>query len=311
MTGKLPLGFVSAILPDSSLDHVLGTAGTLGFDCVELMCWPPGDADRRYAGVTHIDVLSLDSQNDLKQRLADSDVSVSGLGFYPNPLAADLDAAAAAVEHIKRVISACAELDVPVMNTFIGRNPTLSVDENWGRCLETWGPLVEWAESHDVRIGIENCPMLFTRDEWPGGHNLATSPAIWRRLFSDLPSPHLGLNYDPSHMVWLMMDPLAPLAEFSERLVHIHAKDVTIDQDRLDDVGILATPVEFHTPVLPGRGTIDWNRFLAALAGCGYQGPVCIEVEDRAYEATAELRIEALRESLRHLRDASATPQDL
>mgnify|MGYP003925513063 FL=1 len=304
MTSRFPLGFVSAILPDSSLDDVLDTAHTLGFDCVELMCWPPGDADRRYAGVTHIDVLSRDSHHDLKQRLADSDVSVSGLGFYPNPLAADLDAAAAAVEHIRRVIAACAELEVPVMNTFIGRNPTLSVDENWGRCLETWGPLVEWAQSHDVRIGIENCPMLFTQDEWPGGHNLAMSPAIWRRLFTDLPSPHLGLNYDPSHMVWLMMDPLAPLEEFSDRLVHIHAKDVTIDRDRLDDVGILATPVEFHTPVLPGRGTIDWNAFLAALAGCGYQGPICIEVEDRDYEATAELRVEALRQSLEHLRDA-------
>tara|TARA_B100000809_G_C15028624_1_gene491114 strand:+ start:238 stop:1161 length:924 start_codon:yes stop_codon:yes gene_type:complete len=306
MTSRFPLGFVSAILPDSSLDDVLDTAHTLGFDCVELMCWPPGDADRRYAGVTHIDVLSRDSHHDLKQRLADSDVSVSGLGFYPNPLAADLDAAAAAVEHIRRVIAACAELEVPVMNTFIGRNPTLSVDENWGRCLETWGPLVEWAQSHDVRIGIENCPMLFTQDEWPGGHNLAMSPAIWRRLFTDLPSPHLGLNYDPSHMVWLMMDPLAPLEEFSDRLVHIHAKDVTIDRDRLDDVGILATPVEFHTPVLPGRGTIDWNAFLAALAGCGYQGPICIEVEDRDYEATAELRVEALRQSLEHLRDAAA-----
>jgi len=304
MTSRFPLGFVSAILPDSSLDDVLDTAHTLGFDCVELMCWPLGDADRRYAGVTHIDVLSRDSHHDLKQRLADSDVSVSGLGFYPNPLAADLDAAAAAVEHIRRVIAACAELEVPVMNTFIGRNPTLSVDENWGRCLETWGPLVEWAQSHDVRIGIENCPMLFTQDEWPGGHNLAMSPAIWRRLFTDLPSPHLGLNYDPSHMVWLMMDPLAPLEEFSDRLVHIHAKDVTIDRDRLDDVGILATPMEFHTPVLPGRGTIDWNAFLAALAGCGYQGPICIEVEDRDYEATAELRVEALRQSLEHLRDA-------
>ena len=304
MTSRFPLGFVSAILPDSSLDDVLDTAHTLGFDCVELMCWPPGDADRRYAGVTHIDVLSRDSHHDLKQRLADSDVSVSGLGFYPNPLAADLDAAAAAVEHIRRVIAACAELEVPVMNTFIGRNPTLSVDENWGRCLETWGPLVEWAQSHDVRIGIENCPMLFTQDEWPGGHNLAMSPAIWRRLFTDLPSPHLGLNYDPSHMVWLMMDPLAPLEEFSDRLVHIHAKDVTIDRDRLDDVGILAAPVEFHTPVLPGRGAIDWSRFLAALSECGYRGAVCVEVEDREFESTVELRIEALRLSLEHLRDA-------
>lgn len=300
----LSLGFVSAIFPDASLDGVLATTVDLGYDCVELMCWPPGAADRRYAGVTHIDVDAIGSGEDLKQRIANSGVTVSGLGFYPNSLAEDESLASDAVEHIRRVISGCAQLDVPVMNTFIGRNPSLSIDENWGRCLDTWGPLVEWAESHDVRIGIENCPMLFTHDEWPGGHNLAISPTIWRRLFSDLPSPHLGLNYDPSHLVWQMMDPLAPLAEFSDRLVHIHAKDVTVDQDRLDDVGILATPVEYHTPVLPGRGTIDWTAFLATLSDVGYQGPVCVEVEDREFEASPELRIEALRLSLEHLRNA-------
>ncbi len=300
----LSLGFVSAILPDASLDDVLATADTLGFDCVELMCWPPGDADRRYAGVTHIDIDSLGTGEELKTRLADSNVTVSGLGFYPNPLAADTQVASNAVEHIRQVISGCATLGIPVMNTFIGRNPTLSIDENWGRCLDTWGPLVEWAQSHDVRIGIENCPMLFTRDEWPGGHNLAVSPAVWRRLFADIPSQHLGLNYDPSHMVWQHMDHLAPLAEFSDRLVHIHAKDVTVDKDRLNDVGILATPVEFHTPVLPGRGTIDWNTFLAALGNVGYQGAVCVEVEDREFEASHDLRLEALRQSLQHLRNA-------
>jgi len=304
-TPQLPLGFVSAILPDASLDRVLTTAGDLGYDCVELMCWPPGDADRRYAGVTHINVDTIGNGDELKAQIADSGIAVSGLGFYPNPLAADQATATAAVEHIRRVITGCAALDIPVMNTFIGRNPTLSIDDNWNRCLDTWGPLVEWAESHNVRIGIENCPMLFTRDEWPGGHNLAISPTVWRRLFSDLPSPHLGLNYDPSHLVWQMMDFLAPLVEFSDRLIHIHAKDVTVDRERLDDVGILATPVEFHTPVLPGRGTIDWAVFLAALVDAGYRGPVCVEVEDREFEGSEELRLESLRLSLEHLRNAS------
>ena len=305
MTSIFPLGFVSAILPEATLETVLQTAAELGYDCVELMCWPPGDADRRYAGVTHIDVDAIDTPSDLQRQLSDSGVTVSGLGFYPNPLSPDPAAASVSVEHIRRVITGCASLDIGVMNSFIGRDPTRSIDDNWSRCLDTWGPLVEWAESHGVRIGIENCPMLFTTDEWPGGHNLAVSPAVWRRLFTDLPSTALGLNYDPSHMVWQQMDPLGPLAEFAERLIHVHAKDVVIDRDRLDDVGILATPLEYHTPVLPGRGSIDWTAFLAALADTGYRGAVCVEVEDREFEASDERRIEALRLSLKHLRNAS------
>jgi len=305
MTSIFPLGFVSAILPDATLETVLRTAAELKYDCVELMCWPPGDADRRYAGVTHIDVAAIDTSGDLQRRLSDSGVTVSGLGFYPNPLSPDPAVASVSTDHIRRVIAGCASLDIGVMNSFIGRDPTRSIDDNWSRCLDTWGPLVEWAESHGVRIGIENCPMLFTTDEWPGGHNLAVSPAVWRRLFTDLPSAALGLNYDPSHMVWQQMDPLGPLAEFGERLIHVHAKDVIIDRDRLDDVGILATPLEYHTPVLPGRGSIDWPQFLAALAETGYRGAVCVEVEDREFEASDEKRIEALRLSLEHLRSAA------
>ena len=305
MTSIFPLGFVSAILPDATLETVLRTAAELRYDCVELMCWPPGDADRRYAGVTHIDVDAIDTPGDLQRRLSDSGVAVSGLGFYPNPLSPDPAVVSVSIEHIRRVITACASLGIGVMNSFIGRDPTRSIDDNWSRCLDTWGPLVEWAESHGVRIGIENCPMLFTTDEWPGGHNLAVSPAVWRRLFTDLPSAALGLNYDPSHMVWQQMDPLGPLAEFAERLIHVHAKDVIIDRDRLDDVGILATPLEYHTPVLPGRGSIDWPQFLTALAETGYRGAVCVEVEDREFEASDERRIEALRLSLEHLRSAA------
>ncbi len=305
MTSPFSLGSVSAILPDASLNEVLRTASELRYDCVELMCWPTGKADRRYAGVTHIDVVAIDeaTYRDLAGCIEDSGVAISGLGYYPNPLAAERDQAQAAVEHIRRVISACAELGIPIMNTFIGRDPSLSIDDNWGRCLDTWGPIVEWADAHRIRIGIENCPMLFTADEWPGGHNLAISPAVWRRLFTDLPGTALGLNYDPSHLVWQQMDPIAPLGEFAERLVHVHAKDVLIDRERLDTVGILATPLEFHTPRLPGRGNINWCDFLQALADTGYRGSVCVEVEDRDFETSNESRLDALRRSHLHLHE--------
>jgi len=191
---------------------------------------------------------------------------------------------------------------VPIVNTFIGRDPALTVDENWPRMLEVWRPLLALAEDQGVTICIENCPMYFTRDEWPGGKNLATSPAIWRRLFADLPSPNLGLNYDPSHMVWQGMDPVAPIAEFGARIHHLHAKDARLDRARLNEVGILAHPLAFHTPKLPGLGDVPWGALFAALTDAGFDGPVCVEVEDRAYEGSLARRHAALDQSRAYLR---------
>jgi sugar phosphate isomerase/epimerase len=300
----MKLGFVSAILPELSLEEVVDFAAAEGFDCVEVMCWPVGKAERRYAGVTHIDVsdLSADDARRINERLAAKGVTISGLGYYPNPLAPDEAEAQVYVDHIKKVIQAAAMLGVNQMNTFIGRDWTRSVEDNWPRFLEVWPPLIEFAEAQGVRIGIENCPMFFTGDEWPGGKNLAYAPAIWRRMFEAIPSPSLGLNYDPSHLAWLMIDYLEPLWEFGERIYHVHAKDVRVDRHRLDEVGILATPLEFHTPKLPGLGEIDWGRFFSVLSDVGYEGPVCIEVEDRAYEGSLARRKAALVQSARYLR---------
>ena len=300
----MELGFVSAILPDLSLQEVVGFAADEGFSCVELMCWPKGKAERRYAGVTHIDVTDFTEAEaaEVKGLLASVGVSVSGLGYYPNPLAPDLEEAQVYIDHLRRVISAARLLGVGVVNTFIGRDWTKSVDDNWPRFKEVWVPLVGFAEDHGIRIGIENCPMLFTADEWPGGKNLAHCPAVWRRMFEEIPSQSFGLNYDPSHLVWQQIDYVAPLWEFGDRIFHVHAKDARVDGERLDDVGILATPLEYHTPKLPGLGDVDWGRFLSVLGDVGHDGPVCIEVEDRAYEGSLESRKTALRQSATFLR---------
>ncbi len=301
----MKLGFVSAILPDLDLDGVVRFASAEGFDCVELMCWPVGRAERKYAGVTHVDVVGFNAHaaSKVKETLQRYGVAISGLGYYPNPLDPDPAVARAAVAHIKKVIRAAAMLGVNQMNTFVGRDWTRSVDENWPAFLKTWKPLVAFAEDHGVRIGIENCPMLFTRDEWPGGKNLAHCPAVWRRMFEEIPSEHFGLNYDPSHLVWQQTDWLAPLREFRNRIFHVHAKDVRLLKDRLNDVGILATPLQYHRPCIPGLGEIDWGRFVGALMDIGFEGPVCIEVEDDAFGRTLEGRQRALRTAARHLRN--------
>lgn len=300
----MQLGFVSAILPELSLEDVLRFAAETGFDCVEVMCWPVGKAERRYAGVTHLDVSDFDAAAAARVRkLCESTgVAISSLGYYPNPLVADEAESAVYVRHLEKLIRAARLLGIGRATTFVGRDPQKSVDDNWPRFLKTWKPLIALAEKEQVRVGIENCPMLFTRDEWPGGKNLATTPAVWRRMFQDIDSPNFGLNYDPSHMVWQQMCYLKPLRDFTAKLFHVHAKDVRIDKHRLDEVGILAHPNEYHTPKLPGLGDVDWGKFVSVLGDVGYTGPVCIEVEDRAYEGSLELRKLSLRQSHQYLR---------
>jgi sugar phosphate isomerase/epimerase len=299
----MKLGFVSAILPEYTLEQVMSFAAEAGFSSVELMCWPPGRAERRYAGVTHLDVteLSPDAIKRVRDLVDRQGVEISGLGYYPNPLTPDRAEAESAIAHLYVLIDAAAALGIGAVNSFVGRDPALSVEANWPRFLEVWRPLVAHAEERRVRIGIENCPMLFTADEWPGGKNLATSPAIWRRMFAEIPSPSFGLNFDPSHLIWQQMDYLSPLLEFRDRLVHIHAKDARIDRTSLDAHGVLSYPKLWHTPKLPGLGDVRWGAFLGVLADAGYDGHVAIEVEDRAFEGSLEKRRESLIISRRFL----------
>jgi len=284
----LDLGFVSAILADNSFEEVVDFAAENKFKCVEMMCWPKGKAERRYAGVTHIDVTALDDQKtaQLKTYLDHKEIYISGLGYYPNPLDPDQEQAEVYIAHIKDIIRAAAKLGIPVVNTFIGRDPSKSVAYNMDRFKEVWPGIIKAAETHGIKIGIENCPMLFTADEWPGGKNLAISPAIWDQMFEAIPSDNFGLNYDPSHLVWMQMDEVQPLYDYKEKLHHIHLKDVKVYQDKLDKVGILAHPLEYHSPKIPGLGDVRWRDFFSALTTVGYKGPVCIEVEDKAYEGS-------------------------
>ena len=299
----MKLGFVSAIVPDLSLKEVAGLAAEEKYSCVELMCWPLGKVLRRYAGVTHLDVVNFKKSD--AARVTDimtaADIEISGLGYYPNPLTPNHEEAKVYIGHIRKVINAARLLGVDVVNTFIGRDWTKSVDDNWQRFRKVWRPLVKYAEDRGVRIGIENCPMFFSNDEWPSGKNMAHSPAIWRRMFEDIDSPHFGLNYAPSHLVWQQIDVVKPLYEFADRIFHVHAKDARVDIDRLNDVGVLAIPSEYHTPKLPGLGDVNWSGFFAGLNDIGYVGPVCVEVEDRAYEGTLERRKQSLRLSRQYL----------
>jgi sugar phosphate isomerase/epimerase len=300
----IQLGFVSAILGDLSFDEVIDFASESGFSCVELMCWPSGKADRKYAGVSHLDVASLEDNEigRIKNKLVQKKISVSGLGYYPNPLHPDKTKADFYIDHIKKVIDAAVKLDLGIVNTFIGADPSKHDDDNFEKFREIWPSIVQYAEQKNIKIGIENCPMFFTRDEWPSGNNLAHSPALWRRIFEAIPSKHFGLNYDPSHLIWQMMDYTKPIFEFSDRIFHVHLKDARILWEKIGDAGILTTPLNLHTPKIPGLGDIDWGKFFSALYEAGYNGPACIEVEDKSFEGSLENRKTALLQSRNYLR---------
>lgn len=291
----MQLGFVSAILPDLNLEQVLEFAGQEDYDCVEIMCWPVGKADRKFAGVTHIDVAGFDTAKakSVHELCEKHGVFISGLGYYPNILVDNADESRTYVDHLKQVIDAAQTLGLKNVNTFIGRDQWKNVDDNLAKFADIWPAIIQHAEQADIKIGIENCPMLFSNDEWPGGTNLASSPAIWRRMFETIQSDHFGLNYDPSHMVLQFMDYVGPIYDFQHKLFHLHAKDMRIEHDKLNELGNLVQG--WSTPKIPGFGDVDWNRFVAACGDVGYDGPLCVEVEDDAFSETLEKRKQSLR----------------
>lgn len=301
----MKLGFVSAILDQSNYEEMMDIASDLGFQCVEVACWPQGKAERRYAGVSHIDadrVLADDTYaKHILDYAAEKGVEISSLAFYPNTMDGDLDKRSAAVSHLKTLIKASHKLGVGMVTTFIGRDQTKNVEENLELVKEVWPSIIQLAEEQDVKIAIENCPMLFGPDQWPGGQNLMTTPAIWKKVFEILPSNNLGLNYDPSHFVWQMIDYIKPLYDFKEKIFHVHYKDIKIYPDKLNQEGIMAYPLNYMSPKLPGYGDVDWGRYVSALTDIGYDGYTCIEVEDKFFEGTKEKVLDSLILSKRYM----------
>lgn len=303
----MKLGLVSAIADTMNYEEMIDLVAENGLECVEVACWPAGKAERRYAGVSHIDAdRVLEDAAYAKHVLdyaAQKGVEISSLAYYPNTMDGDLEKRAAAVEHLKKLICASAALGVNMVTTFIGRDQTKTVEENLELVKEVWPPIIALAEEKGVRIAIENCPMLFGADQWPGGQNLMTTPAIWRKVFEILPSANLGLNYDPSHFVWQMIDYIQPLYEFKDKIFHVHYKDIKVYPDRLQQVGVMAYPLDFMSPKLPGLGDVDWGKYVSALTDIRYDGYTCIEVEDKAFEGSVEDVKKSVALSTRYLRN--------
>jgi sugar phosphate isomerase/epimerase len=287
----MKLGLLSSAFPSWTLEQFVDFAAGSGFEMVELACWPRERATRRYAGVTTLDVETLDKEGAKRvcDLLAQRNLEISSLAYYPNPLHPDPEVRAHAIEHLKKVIEAAALLDVPIVGTFIGKDKDKTVAENLDDFAVAWPSIVRFAADHGVKIAIENCPMIFSYDEWPGGNNLASTPAIWRQMWQIIPDANFGLNLDPSHLIWQMIDYERVVRDFAPRIFHVHAKDMHIDRDGLYENGVLSLGMGWQVPRLPGLGDIDWGRFIGALYLGGYDYAISIEHEDRAFEKTEDL----------------------
>lgn len=286
----MQLGILTAPFEGMALGEVAAWAGSSGFAAMEVACWPAsGGEKRRYAGTSHINVENLSTSQgaEITSELAGLGISISGLGYYPNPLHADADHRDEVIGHLTKVISAASTMEVPVVNTFLGGNRALTVDENWTRAMEIFNPIVAHALASGVRLCFENCPMIFSHDEWPGGHNIAYSPKIWRRIFEQW-GDMVGMNFDPSHLIWQFIDQTRFIKEFGGHMAHVHAKDVMVDRDGLYENGVMSTGMGWQIPRLCGLGDVDWSDFFSGLYRAGYDGPVIIEHEDRDFEGTEE-----------------------
>lgn len=300
----MKLGLVSAILPDLTFEQVIDYAAQVGFSCVEVCCWPKGKAARRYAGITHIDIEGITRQqmDHYLEYAGSKGIEISSLAYYPNPMDPDPEARQVAIDHLMRLIDVSAQMGVNMVTTFIGKDKRKTVEENLDLYEELWTPILRHAEAKKVRIGIENCPMYYTKDEFPGGNNLASTPYVWREMFRRIPSEYLGLNYDPSHPYLQRFDYIQPLYDFRDKIFHVHFKDIKIYQDKLDEYGVFSYPALWHSPKLPGLGGVDFAAFCSALNDIRYQGFACIEVEDKAYEGSLEDVKSGIEQSYRYMK---------
>ena len=301
----IKFGLLTAILDGWTFEEAVDIAAEMGFSCLEVACWPEGKAERRYAGVSHINAERVLVDDDYAKHIlevaAAKNIRISSLAFYPNVLDPDQEKSEDAIAHLKALIKASSKLGVGMVTTFIGKDQHKTLEENIELFKHVWPDIISLAESCNVKVGIENCPMLFGPDQWPGGQNLMCTPAIFRRLFEIIPSPNFGLNFDPSHYVWQQMDYLKTVYEFKDRLFHVHFKDIKLYPEKLAECGVLAYPLDYMSPKIPGQGDVNWSAFISALNDIRYDGCAVIEVEDKAFEGSREDILSSIRLSKHYL----------
>ena len=299
----MKMGFITSLLDGWSYEEMMDEVARIGIQCVEIACWPKGKAERKYGGVTHIEIDRVleDPPRHILDYGKEKGVDICALAYYPNNLDPDPERRKVFNEHLVNTIHAAAKLGVPKVTTFIGRVTNKTFEENLEMLPEVWNPVLEVAEQEGILVCIENCPMLFDATNWPGGQNIMTSPANWERVFEVLPSKNLGLALDPSHFVWQMIDCGEAIRAFKDRIYHVHLKDIKFKPEELARRGVMAYPLDIMDPKIPGYGDVNWSDFISQLTMVGYNGDCCLEIEDRFFEDSREHLVQSIELAKRYM----------
>jgi sugar phosphate isomerase/epimerase len=300
----MKLGFLTACLPKRPLAEIAAWASGHGYEALEVAAWP-ALGDRPFTA-THLDAESYD-RGQVLNLFAEHGLTLSSLAFYDNNLHPDPAEREAINAHVLRCIDAAADLGCPTVGTFVGRHPGLSVRDNLAQAETVFAPLVDRAGERGVKLIIENCVMEgWHPDGYPG--NLAYSPELWEWMFS----LGLYLNYDPSHLCWIGIDPVAAVRPYVDRIPHAQAKDIELFPDRRNHYGYYGKAVARDDPWdvgwwryrVPGLGQVDWVHLIDALYEGGFDGVLSVEHEDPVWggsEDRVEIGLEVAHRTLRPL----------
>lgn len=287
----MKLGFLTACFPKVPLFEIAAWAASSGFEALEVASWPRS-GDRDFVA-SHLDVAHMteESAAEVRSLFDEHGLTLSAVAYYDNNLHHDEQRRREIQEHVRRCVDAAVLLGSPLVGTFVGRDNALSVAENLALGEQELPPLVEYAGERGVRLVVENCPMEgWHPDLYPA--NLAYSPELWEWMFS----LGLYLNYDPSHLVWLGIDPVTALRPYADRVLHVQAKDTEVDLAARSRFGVFGRTRDRHDAWdtgwwryrVPGRGQVDWRGVIDVLDECGFEGVVSVEHEDPVWSGTED-----------------------
>jgi sugar phosphate isomerase/epimerase len=299
------LGLLTACMPERKLEDIAAWAGAHGYEALEVAAWPEIDDRPFTASHLRVERFDDDDADRVRELLEAHGLVLSALAYYPNNLHPDPDERRVAHEYVRACIDAAAMLGGVPVGTFIGRHPGRSVTENLRDAEEVFRPLVDHAGERGVVLMIENCVMEgWHPDGYPG--NLAYSPELWEWMFE----LGLRLNFDPSHLIWLGIDPVDALRPYVDRVAHAHAKDAEALGGRRNRFGFFGPAVHRRDPWdggwwryrIPGLGEVDWTSYVDALYEGGFDGVLSVEHEDPVWGGTEDLVETGLKVAHRTLR---------
>ena len=298
----MKIGFLTSLLNSMKFEELVKWAKDTGFGYLEVAAWPPGhDKICQYYAAT-IDATTLNEEIAERNRevLERYNIKISSLAYYDNNLEPDRNKRKEIQSHLKKVIDAAQMMKTDLVGTFIGRDPSKTIEENIKEAIPIFSDLIAYAKDHGVKLMIENCPMVGWQTEGLIG-NIFFAPFIWEEFFSAIPDENFGMNFDPSHLIWQRIDYCKVIDDFSGKIFHFHAKDTKILEDRLFYNGIFSE--NWWIPIAPsGKGDIDWRKIMDALKTINYGGVISIELEDAEYEKTlANVKVGHIR-SLNYLK---------